>query len=402
MDFSPQQQAGLDSAKRWFDEKTIGGGGPLVYRVFGFAGTGKTTIAKEFAAMVTGRVIFASYTGKAAHVLREKGCTSAQTLHSLIYLPSSKSAERLRKLQKEYAKQAGEDAPERTLRRLRDAIERERESIKEPSFTINPDSDLKQASLLVIDEVSMVNSFMGIDLESFNVPILVLGDPAQLPPVKGGGYFTNQKPDVLLTEVHRQAKGSPVLHLATEVREGRGLRNAMEGMVVPKGRLGIEQLAKYDQVLVGTNKSRAAINNQMRVHLGFDDPLPIVGDRLICTQNDSETGLLNGSQWFVEYALPSEDHSRRIHLCLKGADSKERVRCDAHTHTFIGEETPFFEKREARCFDFAYAMTVHKSQGSQFDSVVLVDESRKFPEHQRKAWLYTGITRAAHDLIVIK
>lgn len=399
LELAPQQSGAIAKAKNWLD--TAKETGQLVFRVFGYAGTGKTTIAKLFADMVDGRVIFASYTGKAAHVLREKGCMDAMTLHSLIYIPKSKSAARLRELQREYVKQADGKGSERVLQTLREEIQREQDNVKRPAFALNEDSPLNSASLLVIDEVSMVNEQMGEDLLTFGCPILCLGDPAQLPPVKGGGYFTNVKPDVLLTEVHRQAKGSPVLHLATEVREGRGLKNAMEGIVFPKGQT-IETLAKWDQVLVGTNKSRHLINAKMREFLGHEGKIPLVGDRLICTRNDSETGLLNGSQWHVEHVAPSDDYQDRLYLRLKSTEGEERVACTAHAQPFCGEEIPFFEQREAQCFEYAYAMTVHKAQGSQFSSVVLIDESHRFPEHQRRAWLYTGITRAANDLMIIR
>ena len=396
MNFSPQQQAALSAAEQWFETAA-----DPVFRVFGYAGTGKTTIAKQFAEMVDGLVHFASYTGKAAHVLREKGCMGAMTLHSLIYVPKSKSAQRLRDLQKEYVTQVDGGAPERILRRLREQIQLEKDNVKRPSFALNPESALNSAKLLIIDEVSMVNEQMGEDLLTFGTPILVLGDPAQLPPVKGGGYFTNTKPDVLLTEVHRQAEGSPILRVATDVRQGRGLLKAGE-MVVPKGSMDIEDLASFDQVLVGTNKSRRHINRKMRQHLGYTDELPVCGDRLICTRNDGETGLLNGSQWMVEHVRPSDYDDDRIMLHLSGVDVDEHVTCEAHAHPFLGEEIPFFEIREAQCFEYAYAMTVHKAQGSQFGSVVLVDESTRFPEHQRRAWLYTGITRASHDLKIIR
>ena len=400
MDLSPQQQHALDQAATWFE--TAVAEKNLIFRVFGYAGTGKTTIAKMFPDIVDGTVLFASYTGKAAHVLREKGCFGAMTLHSLIYKPKSKSAENLRKLQAEYVTKADAGASERVLQALRTKIQIEQDNVKRPAFAINPDSVLSSAKMLIVDEVSMVNEQMAEDLLSFGVPILALGDPAQLPPVKGGGYFTNETPDVLLTEVHRQAQGSPILHLATEVREGRGLGNAKAGMVVPKGVLSIEDLAKYDQVLVGTNKSRRLVNTRMRAFMGHGDPLPVVNDRLICTRNDSDTGLLNGSQWMVEHVIHDLDEPDRIHLNLRSTDGNEIVSCEAHAAPFRGEEVPYFEIREAQCFEYAYAMTVHKSQGSQFDSVVLIDESHRFPSASRRSWLYTGITRAAHDLKIVR
>lgn len=393
MNLSTQQQDALQLVKRWLDSDT------QLCRVFGYAGTGKTTIAKVFAEKVDGRVIFAAYTGKAASVLREKGCKGAMTLHSLIYIPSSRSVARLQELQKTYiTEEQGFNRP-RVLDSLKLEIKREQENVKRPSFSVNHDSDLKLAKLLIIDEVSMVNRQMAEDLLDFGVKILVLGDPAQLPPVKGGGWFTNVQPDILLTQVHRQAAGSPILAVATAVREGRGLGDS--DLLVPKGRLQIADLAKFDQVLVGTNKSRKHVNLEMRKHLKFPSDLPVSGDRLICTRNDKETGLLNGSQWHVLDAQPDTD-TGRLDLYIESADTGAQMRVDAHLYPFLDEDVPFWEVRQAQCFEYAYAMTVHKAQGSQFDSVVLIDESHKFPEHQRRAWLYTGITRAAKDLTIIR
>jgi len=391
MKLSPQQQKALDAAGAWFDS---GAGG--VFRVFGYAGTGKTTIARMFAEMVGGKVLFACYTGKAAHVLREKGCDGAGTLHALIYQPKSKSAARLRELQRDYITKEREGASPTQLLEIKRLIQVEQENVKRPSFGLKDDSELKSAALLVIDEVSMVDEIMGADLESFGVPILVLGDPAQLPPVKGGGYFTNQKPDILLTEIHRQAADSLILKVATDVREGRGITD----LVKPKGQ-SLEFMSGFDQILCGTNRTRQIINRKMREHRGFSSMLPQSGDRLICTRNDGETGLLNGSQWSVLDAH-WDAVEETLSLSIQSVDSDEQMTVDAHPEYFIGEEPAYYEVRKKQCFDFAYAMTVHKSQGSQFDSVCLIDEAGRFPAHQRRAWRYTGITRAAKELTIIQ
>jgi exodeoxyribonuclease-5 len=245
----------------------------------------------------------------------------------------------------------------------------------------------------------MVDKIMGQDLESFGIPILVLGDPAQLPPVKGGGYFTDQEPDVMLEEIHRQAADSRVLRIATRVRQGKGLGDEDH---IAKGVLKIEDLAEFDQVLVGTNKSRRAINIKMREHLGRQGNYPEISDRLICTRNDGETGLLNGSQWIVKDVFYDND-TDFLAMTIQSVDEEGTfLNIDAHPHPFRGEEIPYWSMRDAQCFEYAYAMTVHKSQGSQFDTVCVVDESRCFPAHQRRAWLYTGITRAAKEVTIIR
>ena len=161
---------------------------PQVFRLFGYAGTGKTTLARHVAENVDGEVQFGAFTGKAALVLREKGCGEARTIHSMIYRPKDLDTE-------------------------------------EPSFVLNEDSPASKASLIVIDECSMVDEELGRDLLSFGKKVLVLGDPAQLPPVKGGGYFTEQEPDVMLTDVHRQAADNPIVRLSMQIRAGERLKH---------------------------------------------------------------------------------------------------------------------------------------------------------------------------------
>ena len=58
-------------------------------------------------------------------------------------------------------------------------------------------------------------------------------------------------------------------------------------------------------------------------------------------------------------------------------------------------------RRESDEFDYGYALTVHKAQGSQWDDVLLFDESYAFREH-RARWLYTGLTRAAKRLTIVR
>lgn len=180
MQFSPAQDGALGQVARWLADKDQ----PQVFRLFGYAGTGKTTLARHLAEHVEGEVAFGAYTGKAALVMRGKGCRDARTIHSMIYRPKDTASE-------------------------------------SPTFELNEDSAAARASLIVIDECSMVDEEMGRDLLSFGKKTLVLGDPAQLPPVQGGGFFTNSEPDVMLTDVHRQAADDPIVQLSMEVREGR-------------------------------------------------------------------------------------------------------------------------------------------------------------------------------------
>lgn len=401
MDFSPQQQRALDAFLGWYEARPSNGG---VYRLFGYAGTGKTTIAKTIAEQIEGQVIFAAFTGKAALVLNAKGCYGARTIHSLIYVPREKCASALTAIKE---KMDGETDLDRR-RELEKLYALERENLKRPAFNLNLESELRAASLLILDEVSMVDIQIGQDLLSFECPILALGDPAQLPPVRGCGYFTQHEPDFLLTEIHRQAAGSPILGMATLVRQGGRLEygGPEEARVVPRGVLKAADLAKFDQVICGLNKTRRTINHHIRTQvMGVSSPLPVIGDRIVCKRNDSDTGLLNGSQWDVNGVEQDPTDENKLILSIAAAGEKESYtfQVTAHRQFFLGteDEIPHYEVREAQCFDYAYALTCHTAQGSQWNKVAVVNESGVF-RHDASRWLYTAVTRAAEQVTVIQ
>lgn len=366
MRFSPEQDAALKAVDAWLVEKPGKRGTPQVFRLFGFAGTGKTTIARHIAEGIDGKVLFAAFTGKAALVMERKGCHGATTLHALIYKPQDSGSET-------------------------------------PNFELWDKAPAGKAKLIVIDECSMVDAQLAEDVLSFGVPVLVLGDPAQLPPVSGGGYFTDAEPDVMLTEVHRQALDNPIIRLSLDLREGRGLQPGIygESQVVARADLDPERVTRADQVLVGRNKTRQAYNQRFRRLRGFDGLWPVAGDRLVCLRNNKKKRLFNGSLWtvkeaterptFLKLAVAPEEM-----MGAKLTDVSVRKEC------FTGDiETLDWQARRAFDeFDYGYVLTVHKAQGSQWDDVCLFDESYVFADARAK-WLYTGVTRAAERVTVV-
>src|ERR1700756_5583281 len=231
--FTPHQDSALKAVSRWLKAKPGKHGTPQVFRLFGYAGTGKTTLARHIADGVDGGVKFAAFTGNAALVMRNKGCDGASTIHSLIY--------------------------------------RARESgVEQPSFELWDDAPASKAKLIVIDECSMVNAELGRDLLSFDCPLLVLGDPAQLPPIQGGGYFTDAEPDAMLTEVHRQAQNDPIVGVSMAIRAGHPLQQGRYGAteVVRRDALDPARVLGADQILVGRNATRRAYNARLRERRG--------------------------------------------------------------------------------------------------------------------------------------
>lgn len=375
MEFSPQQDEALKAVAKWLRE-----GQTPIFRLFGFAGTGKTTLARHFAEDVDGDVLFAAFTGKAAQVLRSRGARNANTIHSLIYRPR------------------GEEEVE--------DVTTGKTSIA-PMFSINRQSPVAKAALIVIDECSMVDEELGRDLLSFGTPVLVLGDPGQLPPITGGGYFTEQEPDILLTEIHRQARDNPIIDLAMQVRQGNELMYGDYGTtkIISKNEVTQDLVLEADQVLVGTNKTRKRYNQRLRVLKGFDQPYPQSGDKLVCLRNDPAKGLLNGSLWQAMTAS-KETTKPGINVLIRPEDDdmqrgSAKVRLLKAAFEDSTTEIPWATKKRFDDFDFGYALTVHKAQGSQWNNVVLFDESWAFRETSER-WLYTAITRAVETLTIVR
>jgi exodeoxyribonuclease-5 len=362
--FTPHQDAALSAASNWLKGAR---GRSSIFRLFGYAGTGKTTLVKHIAEGVDGKVLFAAFTGKAACVMRSKGCYSASTIHSLIYR----------------ARESGEETP---------------------SFELWNDAPASKAKLIIIDECSMVDAELARDLMSFGVPLLVLGDPAQLPPIHGGGFFTDAKPDAMLTEVHRQAQDDPIVRLSMEIRAGNPLTQGQYGetQVVRRDALDPKRVLDADQVLVGRNVTRRAYNARLRERRGFTDALPMAGDKLVCLRNNRRKGLFNGGLWMVKESPKARRQIIRMRLKPDEDLGERLIKVSVRPECFTGtiEEFDWPQRKAYDEFDFGYVLTVHKAQGSQWDDVVLFDESAAFPDN-RDRWLYTGVTRAAKRLTIV-
>lgn len=366
LSLSDSQQDAVDQVEYWHAN-----GREQVFHLFGYAGTGKTTIAKHIASRIDGLVGFAAYTGKAASVMTRKGCP-ATTLHSLLYHPK-------KKMDPLTGKDTGQ-----------------------VEFVRKENNSASRLSLIIIDECSMVGPVLGEDLLRLGVKVLVLGDPAQLPPVDGVGFFHTDDPDILLTEIHRQAEDSGVLQLATAVRTGQPIhrRRYLESEVAAFYEVNRFDPTSFDQILVGTNATRVHWNGEMRKRLGFSGVHPVPGERVICCKNNHQLKLLNGEQFFVESCRQLNQDT--VYMDLR-RDNGDIV--GVHSDTFllrggsVKDVPPIPDHRTI--FDYAYAITTHKSQGSQWGKVLVIDQSSVFREDASK-WLYTAITRAAEQVVVLR
>lgn len=376
-----EQAKVIKAITAWYGDKS----GPQEFYLAGYAGVGKSTIANLAIEELGTRhrvkkVRTAAFTGKAASVLRKKGVPEAQTIHSLIYRHKTD-------------KQTGK-----------------------VTFTLSEDSDAADADLILLDECSMVDEGMANDLRSFGKKTLIMGDPGQLPPVKGAGTFTSREPDVFLREIHRQSAGSPILELATLAREGKRLPLGFS-----KGGVSVLPLNKETQELVysrktqaicGLNRVRWVYTQRIRKRLGYEGDLPIAGERLICCKNNKQEGFFNGSlaelkKFAVEPATErfAEAYLVDVHIEDESSPNKGVLVDPVHFKNHFTNGTtkkiewvkgnPRYEE-----FDWGYVLTCHKSQGSSWDNVTVVDDSDAF-KGDKNAWLYTALTRAENELTVL-
>jgi exodeoxyribonuclease V len=273
--------------------------------------------------------------------------------------------------------------------------------------------ELAHIKLIIVDEASMVNEKLADDLLSFNIPVLIIGDPAQLPPVFGTSEFMSA-PDVMLTEVHRQALDNPILKLANDIRQGRPLPRpgyrAGNALRITDG-IGVDP-GDFNTVLVGKNLTRRYYNREIRVAHGIAKRLAVqktpaqAGETVVCLRNDYGVSepVFNGTTWEIE-GIEHDNVAVKgkvlpiVHMEISNVfDGNSTVRVPLECFYHKTTELEWYPGLQA--FDFGYALTVHKAQGSEWDSVLLINEASVFGDDARR-WLYTAVTRASKRLTII-
>jgi len=354
----------------------------------GYAGTGKTTLIavlrKELNTIDKNlKVGFASYTGKAARVLQTKlkeekavlKKDTVGTIHSLIYTPIINDREEI------------------IGWKQKDEIE---------------------SDLIIIDEASMVDGVIWEHLLSYNKPIVVVGDHGQLPPVKGN-FNLMQKPDVTLTQIHRQAHLNPIIEVSIQARLMGEIKSGRYSSTVIKfdrndsetGERMTELLNAYSSatlILCGYNTTRKRLNSYIRNSLGFESPDPVSGDRVICLRNNHKAKIYNGMLGTIRRIERKNDSWYSADIEMDGAENQYSglisvAQFNADTAMNFTENRRLVMQGDL--FDFGYALTVHKAQGSQAKRVILFEERfKKMDDDQWRRWLYTAVTRAESELYI--
>ena len=367
--------------------------------ISGYAGTGKSTLVK-FAIAALGvredRVAYATFTGKAAEVLRKKGNTGACTLHKLLY--------------DHFPKPGGG-------------------FIRKPKTSLDYD-------VVVVDEVSMAPKSMIDMLLSHRVYVIFLGDPFQLPQInKDESHDILENAHIFLDEVMRQAAESEIIQISMKIRNGEPIdfMKGKEVIIIPKSELVEGHLTWADQILCGTNATRENINRQMREIYGFSG-LPQDGEKMICLRNywddcaDNGDALVNGTTGILRNPfetfrmipnyIPIDNHRMDVvqgdFVTSDGStfnsvemDKKlliDGVKCitDGKILFRLGKLKNKIGEIVPREFAFGYAITTHKAQGSEWDKVLVIEEKFPFSKEEHARWLYTAVTRASERLVLVR
>lgn len=382
-----EQRELVDRLVHWYRNEAYHG--KLSYAYTGAAGTGKTTVIKEFIRELgITHYVACAYVGKAVTVLARHGLP-AQTIHSLIYNVM-------------WAPMI-DDRGEPILK-----------SDGSPKFRV--EFELKpqlpeNLQLIIVDEATMVNNQLAKDIMSFGIPVVFIGDANQLPPVFGTSDAMD-RPDFRLTKIMRQAENDPIVYLSQCILNNEFLRPGVYGLseVVNTYTMGPECM-RFDSIITPMNRTRDAVNLYVRKGiLGINTKYPLVGDRVICRQNnwnrciDDNVFLTNGMTGVVtdiDYSLSTE---KFFNIDFQPDISQSEFHSLQMDAKFI---TSDYDERKAHGFsaydkfEFGYCVTVHAMQGSQADNVLYLDNFMYDPELTKKL-RYTAITRAVKSVVFAK
>ena len=365
--------------------------------ISGYAGTGKSTLVRfiiDALDVAPSKVAYATFTGKAAEVLRKKGNANAMTLHRLLY--------------DHFPREGG-------------------------GFFRKPKKHLEY-NIIVVDEISMVPQEMIELLFSHRCYVIGLGDPFQLPPIcEEDNNRLLEKPHVFLDEIMRQAAESEIIQLSMDIRNYKPLKlyKGNEVQVLSPKEVNTGMLLWADQILVATNLKRELCNKTIRQLLGYGEE-PEEGEKVVCLHNYwedlSEGGdaLVNGTIGILEAptveTITFPRWTRTIKKNVKAITANIVVDNDIYSCVNIDRKKLMTEEKSLdwrdeyklsglkykigdlvpKEFVYAYAITCHKAQGSQWPKILVFEERFPFNKEEHARWLYTAVTRAEEKIVLIR
>lgn len=286
-------------------------------------------------------------------------------------------------------------------------------------------------SLIVVDEISMLPNDLWELLLSHKKHVIALGDPFQIPPIdKKADNHVLDNPHIFLDEIMRQAEESEIIHLTMDIRNHKAPAyfKGEEIQVVRPGEVVDGMYHWADQIICATNRKRQEINNYMRQAAGRGLE-PESGDKIICCRNcwdtldlSGENALVNGTigtlgdftQTYQEYPIFGFPQVPVLRANISTVDGDfEDVVLD---HYALRDGKPFLTPEQAYQiyrrsdlknlepveFNYGYAITGHRAQGSEWDKVLVFEERFPFDNEEHARWLYTAATRASEKLVLVR
>jgi len=303
------------------------------------------------------------------------------------------------------------------------------------------DKDEIGVDFVFVDESSMVGTEQWIDLIDNDLFIVAVGDHGQLYPIKTDlinsqtNYSVKFKvnslqkeifnPNFELKTIHRQLEDNPIIKLSMEVRNGKSIKNGLYGKNVfklnwkdPVCKQIFDKINFEDQdliMLTNTNNTRSILNDDVREKLKYSRHEPYPGEKIVCLSNNRHLGIMNGELFTVEWLMHFDKYYYDITIKSENSDLMFSVlaRKDIFgsvdyskiqkVEKLSSSTSLELRKRGGECrFDFGYAISVHKSQGSQWKKVILFEERNRYQnDDEWKRWLYTGVTRPTEKLFII-
>lgn len=350
--------------------------------VTGGPGTGKTTLVRAIIAVFEGagkRILLAAPTGRAAKRLFEVTSREAKTIHRLLA----------------YNHKSG-------------------------GFQKNEENPL-DADVVIVDEASMVDVFLMYHLVKA-VPatavLILVGDIHQLPPVGPGNVLrdmidSRRVPAVYLTEIFRQARESLIIVNAHQINQGNVPAMPSSNRDTLKDYYFIEQ--DDPEKVLSTIRELCCVRIPDRFNFH-----PLSDIQVLSPMHKGIVGTANLNRVLQEALNKSSDMIERMGRTFKRLDKVMQIRNNYTKDVFNGDIGTISEidgkmqkltvEYDGRPVDYdfaeldelvlAYAVSVHKSQGSEYRAVVLPVMTQHYVLLQRNL-IYTGITRAKELVVLI-
>jgi exodeoxyribonuclease-5 len=433
MVFTEKQMEVLTSLSNWAIKNKFNS--PQTAVLSGYAGTGKTTILNHFvhSAKVINKlnVALTATTHKAALELKKKTNEAAFTVHKFIGLSPDYSLDNF------------------TMQNIK--------------FIASAYNKMDNIDILIIDECSMINrelyKYITTKSELLNTKILFVGDPFQAPPIGEdiSDCFEKSHVKLNLTEVLRQEKTNPIVKYSMKIRENKDFKIVFKEKESKNFNVSRDDLKFKKWIKENMNNSSKIIahsNDKVKKYITLyrnilkkEKPFDI-GEPLMMYSNSLELNMFNGEEYTIlkreeklktfnnRYTGKSTD-IKGFELLVQGEEEKKKIfvvdeklqiekvifELDTYKTYAIREKDKdlkkakfkeFFDLKQRYLFtrqiskdygkdiDYAYAITIHKSQGSTYDNVFFDMSSLEYIQNQeeRNKLIYVAVTRPRNNIYI--